>query len=552
MTTIRAVATALYPTDWLDNETLHSICARHVLLNGLHTLRETVKALFTTKLGKIDCHFQGHLDSFVARAKGALGSVDDIVLKHTVLSNYLPFMSEASARSLVQTLRVPGPYQTANTFLKELSHPYPKQRHLRLCDMCVSEDETVRGFAHWRRDHQLPGVYRCPKHRTALRQLFVKNALHGTVVQMPQSDCSYRERLTVPVPKQDDSQEAALLAMAQIAIAISTLPAFTRFAPEKLHGMYRARLEALGLLVGGRVLRDAADLEILRFAGALDGLAEAPQWLSSSVRKDGLITRMASPSPPFARPLLHTIFIAWLFGSWQEFLAMYAAIQPDTESTPAGENAAERAARKVEFLALVQAGMKATEASRRTETNRYTGNTWAAAAGMTRGRGVTTNSVPTFIEHARNVHQTQKRERKQNRVTIRLPLARDSWLEALQRCRRGDMGATRIVAKDGTYLKTYDRAAYDAMKAAHPQTPRPVRKLHSLNELDGPLSVAVEEAADLLRSENPNRLIGAWDIVRVLETRGVLSMDCERLLMPLAKAALKKAVKTPHIACGGR
>lgn len=596
-----AIATSAVPLHWLEDETLHSICARHVLLAGRHSLRQTVKALFNTKLGKIACHFQGHLDAFVLGTNGSLGSAEEIIFKHTVIPNFLSFMTETGAELLVRALRVPKPYQTADSFLRDRAHPYPKQRHLRLCKDCVIEDEKARGFAHWRRSHQLPAVYRCPAHGTALDQLWVKGALHGTIVQMPQSDSLYREQLTAPVPMQDGEREIAMVRMAQIAVGIADMPSPTRFDCDTLHGTYRARLKDLGLMVADRVLRTTADAALLGFGGAMDELPEAPGWLSVSVRRAGLITRMASPSPPFARPLLHTVFIAWLFGSWQEFLAAYALqgveAQAGTGSIGTGKSSktkpesplnprvVELAARKAEVLALLRSGLTAHTASKRTGTPAVTGRNWAAAAGMGQPHwagavplemrselkrllkagadlaviasdfGITPHALNNFrsffpaIEEAR---QQALSTEHQARVMRQLALARESWIEALDRSRRGDIGSTRLVTKDGQYFRKHDRAGYEAMLAANPPTSRANRQLPDLTERDGPLADAVQEAASAFRAENPYRMIHTWDIVRILEARGLLAKDCERLLMPLAKAALKQAVKTPPIAGDGR
>ena len=39
---------------------------------------------------------------------------------------------------------------------------------LRYCPDCVARDRRKRGFAYWRRMHQLPGVFWCPLHKSAL------------------------------------------------------------------------------------------------------------------------------------------------------------------------------------------------------------------------------------------------------------------------------------------------------------------------------------------------------------------------------------------------
>lgn len=63
-------------------------------------------------------------------------------------------------------------------------HGAPARRHLLpktafralragayLCQKCVEEDLDFHGMSWWRRDHQLPGLFWCPKHMTALHLL---------------------------------------------------------------------------------------------------------------------------------------------------------------------------------------------------------------------------------------------------------------------------------------------------------------------------------------------------------------------------------------------
>lgn len=47
----------------------------------------------------------------------------------------------------------------------------------RLCAQCVEADLDKRGYAYWRRSHQLPGIHWCPTHGTEL--LIAKGGRHG-------------------------------------------------------------------------------------------------------------------------------------------------------------------------------------------------------------------------------------------------------------------------------------------------------------------------------------------------------------------------------------
>lgn len=45
------------------------------------------------------------------------------------------------------------------------------------CNQCVTEDEDFHGIAYWRREHQLPGLYWCPKHGCPLNVVDNANAV---------------------------------------------------------------------------------------------------------------------------------------------------------------------------------------------------------------------------------------------------------------------------------------------------------------------------------------------------------------------------------------
>jgi hypothetical protein len=581
------LSTSPFPLDWLEDETLHGLCVRHVLLAGRSTALKTVKALVTNQYGRIECHFQGHLDSFIKNTKGLFGNHESIIHEHTVVPNYLTFMTDASANAVITALRGSSVYLNSVMLFRDIRHAYPKQRHLRLCIQCVANDEKMRGFAHWRRAHQLPGVYRCLKHATELHQLSVKLVAHNTVLAIPRSDRSFCDQLIVPVSLQSGDRETAVYSIAQVASAISGLAHSTRFEPVTVSRVYRARLSELGLMKDDRLLHSRANAELLNFAHALDSLPDAPQWLSSSVQRKRLIFHMLSPRSSFPRPLLHAMFIAWLFGSLREFKSMYArqSALPQTGSKATSKSASsppessrdakaqQLALRKAEFQELVlRKGMTPYAAGEYMGMGTCTARVWAARLGLVVNQKNTT--IPVGVrnelklalkagtgmqEIAENLgisfgsmklfsrlHSDIKPARQQARQAqsaLNLAAARKSWLEALKRSRNGDRATTLLVEKDAKLFRRNDPEGYRAMMALYPKKHHEVRKLPRLNEMDGELAVAIDEAASTLRSEKPARRIRIWDIVHILESRGLLNLDCERLLLPLAQAALKRALK---------
>jgi DNA-directed RNA polymerase specialized sigma24 family protein len=574
------------PIAWLEDETLHSMAVRHVLVAGRDTIFKAAKSFFGNITGRIECHFQGHIDSFVAQTKGLLGQPEDIIHTHTIVPSYLSFMTESLAREVLEKLCGPKLYLNTTHLFREGKHPFPRQRHLRLCIECMTLDEKMRGFAHWRKAHQLPGAYRCLKHGCELHQFSVKQRAYGSVLDMPRSDPLFRERITIAIPRQDGERESAICTMAQVAVAISQLSPCIRFDPKAVNRVYRARLQELGLIVNDRLMRTEANLELIRFAGALDMLPDAPNWLSVNVLRKELIFRMLSNRALFSRPFAHAMFIAWLFGSLTNFQTSYAfhsaasgaktKRQPGSSAhTDAGgplEDKARRLAlRKAELHRLLRSGVAHCDAAKLIGMNRVTARLWATELGFIKERviaslplevreeleralraGTTVQEIAkrlgipvVAVDRFRYLRPDIKLERQELEQAGRAPIlraAKKSWLEALQRRSRGDTGATRLVKSDGRYFRSKDPVGYRKMMSLHPPKLRQFRELPRMAEMDGELPVAISQAASAFRAENPCQPIHTWDIVRTLESRGLLNLDCERLMLPLAHAALKLAL----------
>lgn len=93
-------------------------------------------------------------------------STDRYIQLHTML----PFMHFAAAS---QSLQAPGSLSEAAVRSQGCATP---RDHAYLCPACVEED-LVKGYSYWRREHQLPGRFWCACHSTV--QLLTVNASYG-------------------------------------------------------------------------------------------------------------------------------------------------------------------------------------------------------------------------------------------------------------------------------------------------------------------------------------------------------------------------------------
>lgn len=61
-----------------------------------------------------------------------------------------------------------------------------------ICPLCIDEDVSFWGFSYWRRSHQLPGIYTCPKHQIAL----LRTSSSSPMKLLPQESLEKAEALS--------------------------------------------------------------------------------------------------------------------------------------------------------------------------------------------------------------------------------------------------------------------------------------------------------------------------------------------------------------------
>lgn len=71
------------------------------------------------------------------------------------------------------------------------------EKTLRLCECCLKEDLSFRGFSYWRRSHQLIGVTWCTKHERPLLQTSLSSAMACS----PKRAASLYSAGRLPAPK---------------------------------------------------------------------------------------------------------------------------------------------------------------------------------------------------------------------------------------------------------------------------------------------------------------------------------------------------------------
>ena len=83
----------------------------------------------------------------------------------------LPFASETGRAS--KEVHVESKGSTVHTRIGVAASNVKLKTNLWVCSDCIKEDMDTYGETYWRRVHQAPGVFICPKHETVLEETMV-------------------------------------------------------------------------------------------------------------------------------------------------------------------------------------------------------------------------------------------------------------------------------------------------------------------------------------------------------------------------------------------
>lgn len=302
----------------LPDMTLYSLIASAHRLNGAPRGTRFSQALFGSQNAGVRHDFPSHLDEFCARTAMTYGSPDDLVRSATVAPYFLRFRPEVVQTQVVDMMRG-NTVERLKFILGMPAGPSRASIPFSYCADCVREDVAAHGFSYWHRAHQLPGVYVCQKHASAIQISSLReNGIGRTRFFLP-DDREIQMTSTSPVT---DSQVETLHRLATLSLAALEQPLSSGYSPQVLLATYRHGLKQNGLLTrGGRV-------RVAEFTNLMLGMYRSIVQLSEFNRIvgqsciDGMLRLVRKPRGYF-HTLNHLLLIDALFGSWKEFISTY-------------------------------------------------------------------------------------------------------------------------------------------------------------------------------------------------------------------------------------
>lgn len=158
------------------DEILYSALSRYHRDSGNENHKLTMEDLFGDLRVCASLLFPSHLKSLCDRMpSGSLLSTEELIIDHTFLPYYTPFIPEKRNLEMKETMMLDKGTSVYMLLGKPASTVKPQQG-LKYCPACVIRDRELYGEAYWHRTHQAEGVLVCNYHPNAL---ITTNLIHA-------------------------------------------------------------------------------------------------------------------------------------------------------------------------------------------------------------------------------------------------------------------------------------------------------------------------------------------------------------------------------------
>ena len=155
-----------FPTPYPD-ELLYSVVARYHIRSGNKSFRQTHEELFeTVDLQADKIVLPNNLNFLVSQLpQGSQLTVESLIKRNTLYPFFRNFLTPIEIYSFKNLLR-----SKSSTSISQAAKISDKERNgvLRFCPQCRVEEEQKYGEAYWHRQHQIPGMLACLKHKVPL------------------------------------------------------------------------------------------------------------------------------------------------------------------------------------------------------------------------------------------------------------------------------------------------------------------------------------------------------------------------------------------------
>lgn len=298
-------------TDPYKEELIYSTIARYHFYSGNVDFRDTIEECFGKRTMIPSFEIGGNFEC-LSKVLGKKYSSDELIMKHTIMPYYLPFISEKIKYQAIDEIKNKGSY-ALYTRLGIVAGAICKKNGIFYCPLCANDDLDKYGEPYIHREHQLQGIYLCRHHGILLKEYSLKK-VDVSRIEYIRVEERYLD-LKTDDSIIDDYYKHLKLAEDSYYLLNANLSSMSK---EKVFMKYRKLLFQKGLLKGNNTINQRELYEeFINFYGKtfLDKLdcnvdySNEYNWLKVIARK----------SKRSSHPLRHLLFINFLCGNIEEF-----------------------------------------------------------------------------------------------------------------------------------------------------------------------------------------------------------------------------------------
>lgn len=159
-------------TDPYKDELIYSAIARYHFYSGNVDFRDTIEECFGKRTIIPTLQIGGNFE-YLSKALGKKYSSKTLIVKHTILPYYSPFVNEKIKDKIIEEIKYKGSY-SIYTKLGIVAGGICRKDSILYCPICASKDIDKYGEPYIHREHQLEGILLCPNHGIVLKKYPLK------------------------------------------------------------------------------------------------------------------------------------------------------------------------------------------------------------------------------------------------------------------------------------------------------------------------------------------------------------------------------------------
>ncbi|MFT4413348.1 TnsD family transposase [Fredinandcohnia humi] len=285
-----------FPTPY-PNELLYSTLARFHIRSGNISPKSTIEELFGSRSVTAVVDLSSNIDSLVGNLPiGNNQTSENLIMENTLYPFYSAFLPPERATIVLQSMKG-NSGGSIHSRTGVMASTIKENRYIRVCKECSIESLKNYGELFWVRNHQIPGVIICSKHKTLLydSKVLIHHFNKHEFVPASVDNCNISDEYTNLTNIGEVIESEFIPKYIKIVDNVDKLlnNRYPNKPPEWFFSQYIERLKLMGLAnINGVVKQKELREQFLNFYG--ESLLETVQssindsdssWLSTMVRK---------------------------------------------------------------------------------------------------------------------------------------------------------------------------------------------------------------------------------------------------------------------------